>query len=415
MTTAPILVALLVAHAAVAASFNVMDFGAAGDGATDDTAAFQVALDVAGAAGGGRVQVPTGRFYFESHLSVPAGVTLEGIWRAPVRNYPHDKGSSLFPTEGHGNASATPFIALESGAGLANLSIFYPNQNGATAYPYTVQGKGRRCSIVNVNIINPWRAVDFGTYPCDEHLVKALWAEAIDVGIYIDQSDGGRMEDVHFWPFWEVVKKDAKYANEQGIAFKIGRATNQTAINCFAIFYQKSAHFADFGHGVGYGSYTNWYMDITPNAMTIDGVDATRGISFTNCLLSSGVVINASNTGPVRLVGCSFGSTEDQRFHIKAAGAGPVLVDSCFFSDRGATILDENGWIDADCSGITVTSSLFRSDHYDRVIVKLREQVRQAVITANRLNRGIWLENLATDADLTFTANVGPDEFEGAR
>jgi parallel beta-helix repeat protein len=42
--------------------FNVKDFGAVGDGVTDDTAAIQSAIDAAQAAGGGTVFVPTGTF-----------------------------------------------------------------------------------------------------------------------------------------------------------------------------------------------------------------------------------------------------------------------------------------------------------------------------------------------------------------
>lgn len=43
---------------------NVKDFGAKGDGTTDDTAAFQRAIDKALAAGGGTIYVPDGTFYF---------------------------------------------------------------------------------------------------------------------------------------------------------------------------------------------------------------------------------------------------------------------------------------------------------------------------------------------------------------
>src|SRR4051812_14006447 len=49
-----------------AASFNVRDFGATGDGATKDTAAFQRALDACAVNGGGEVLVPTGRYLIGS-------------------------------------------------------------------------------------------------------------------------------------------------------------------------------------------------------------------------------------------------------------------------------------------------------------------------------------------------------------
>src|SRR5262245_4033262 len=62
-------------------SVSVRDHGARGDGHTDDTAAFQKALDAV-AEGGGTVQVGRGNFYFAGHLNVPSGVTLEGTWKS---------------------------------------------------------------------------------------------------------------------------------------------------------------------------------------------------------------------------------------------------------------------------------------------------------------------------------------------
>src|SRR5262245_28077105 len=62
--------------------YPVTDFGAKGDGKTDDTAAFQKALDNAGQAGGGVVVAPRGNYFFAGHLNVPNAVTLKGIWES---------------------------------------------------------------------------------------------------------------------------------------------------------------------------------------------------------------------------------------------------------------------------------------------------------------------------------------------
>jgi hypothetical protein len=50
--------------------FNVRSFGAVGDGKTDDTTAFQKALDAAGKAGGGVVYAPRGNYFFTGNLTM---------------------------------------------------------------------------------------------------------------------------------------------------------------------------------------------------------------------------------------------------------------------------------------------------------------------------------------------------------
>ena len=63
--------------------FNVEDFGAVGDGDTDDTAALHAAIDAAAAAGGGEVYLPPGTYALmaeagESALLLKANVSLSG-------------------------------------------------------------------------------------------------------------------------------------------------------------------------------------------------------------------------------------------------------------------------------------------------------------------------------------------------
>lgn len=62
----PLLAAVLSATVAHAATFNVRDFGAKGDGTTKDTAAFQSALDTCAVSGGGDVLVPAGNYLIGS-------------------------------------------------------------------------------------------------------------------------------------------------------------------------------------------------------------------------------------------------------------------------------------------------------------------------------------------------------------
>jgi len=66
---------------------SVIDFGAKGDGTSDDVLAIQAALDFIGAAGGGTVILPptSGRYRITDTLKLPSYTTLQGI--APAR-YP---------------------------------------------------------------------------------------------------------------------------------------------------------------------------------------------------------------------------------------------------------------------------------------------------------------------------------------
>lgn len=63
---------------------NVRGFGAKADQTSDDTAAFQAAIDAAFASGGGSVFVPAGTYRLNGNLIIKRNVTLEGIFTAPT-------------------------------------------------------------------------------------------------------------------------------------------------------------------------------------------------------------------------------------------------------------------------------------------------------------------------------------------
>jgi hypothetical protein len=69
---------LAAALAQAQAPTQSVTLGVVADGKTDNTMALQKALDAAGAAGGGVVNLPAGRFRLDGTLSVPAGVTSRG-------------------------------------------------------------------------------------------------------------------------------------------------------------------------------------------------------------------------------------------------------------------------------------------------------------------------------------------------
>src|SRR5438105_675451 len=113
----PLLICLLPCLAlAQAPALNVLDFGAKADATTDDTPAFQRALDEASKKGGMRVYVPPGRYMIKGHLSLPQAVTLSGPFDAPPSGMEDEhhqaRGAILLAVEGAGDENGPPFITL---------------------------------------------------------------------------------------------------------------------------------------------------------------------------------------------------------------------------------------------------------------------------------------------------------------
>ncbi|MFJ8965170.1 glycosyl hydrolase family 28 protein [Lentzea sp. NPDC102401] len=75
--TAALLGITMLAEPAQAADFNVRDYGAAGNGSANDTAAIDRAITAANAAGGGTVRFPSGTYRSPNSIHMKSNVTLQ--------------------------------------------------------------------------------------------------------------------------------------------------------------------------------------------------------------------------------------------------------------------------------------------------------------------------------------------------
>jgi hypothetical protein len=327
-----------------ASRVNARSFGAVGDGAADDTAALQAALEAA-VAKGPVCFVPAGHYRLDGPLTVPPGVTLLGA-SGGAPHSEHPIGTVLLAYGGRGQADGPPLVTLKSNAVIRNLTIHYPQQTlpEVVPYPWTIRGDGELCQVLDVTMTNPYQALDFGTCWNELHVIRNVFACPLKIGVFIDQcTDIGRVENVHFNPnFWTRMKlKPAfpqqgnikAYLEKNLVGFKIGKTDWEYISNCFVIFPMIGFHFDDFGHGPGNVVVTQSGADICPTAVRVDQVQPHAGVQFVNGQFMSTIRVGPRNLGPVKLTNCGFWPIGETREQVVKAGPGTLMLTACHFSD----------------------------------------------------------------------------------
>ena len=379
---------------------DVKTFGAKGDGRTDDTKAFQAALDAAHQAGGGIVFVPAGSYRLNGSLLIPRNVTLQGIFTAPptVPWTGQQGGSVLLAFAGKGDAGGVPFIQLDYNATVKGLAVFYPEQTDTdppVPYPWTISSKlsgADNCSIVDVLLVNPYQAVDFGGRHTGRHYIRNLNGQPLHRGLYIDHClDVGRVENVHFWPFWSAHGAAAAYTRKHGKAFVIGRTDWQHINNCFCISYETGFQFVRCAgphpayQGGGNPMIFGGGADMCNRAVHVVELQGHSGARFTNSQIYGDIIAEKTNHGPIHFSNCGVvGSVYGANgvAAVKTESHGRLSFTDCHFQNidprNRQRIL-----IDAPSGRLQVRGCHFHDPIAPRDHIVLGEGIYSAVIADN--------------------------------
>ncbi|HYH49649.1 MAG TPA: glycosyl hydrolase family 28-related protein [Acidimicrobiia bacterium] len=118
------------------ATFNVKAYGAIGDGATDDTAAINAAVQAANAAGGGTVYAPIGTYLLSSGLTLLERVILAGA--GPYLTTFKLASGQTVTAQGTGLAWAAPTTTLSADADANDTTITVASTAAFSAGDYAV-------------------------------------------------------------------------------------------------------------------------------------------------------------------------------------------------------------------------------------------------------------------------------------
>ncbi len=388
---------------------NVKDFGAKGDGKTDDTAAFQAALDSVKETGG-TVFVPIGTYLIKSHIYVPNSVTLEGVWKIPVC-WRWGSGSTLLAVEGEGQEDGPAFITLGINSTIKGITVFYPNQkpDNIKPYPWCIAcAGGDNPSIIDCLLVNPYNAVDFGSRPSGRHYIRNLYGQPLRRGIFVDKCyDIGRIENVHFWPFWTWDEKTGirEWLAENGEAFIFARTDWEYVFNTFCFGYRVGYRFIQSKDGAANGNFLGIGADATNVAILIEqtqppGLLITNGefVSFQGENPTE-VVVKETHSGVVQFSNCSFWGPAHQIARI--AGSGTVTFNACNFVywdhfRKGVPAIETFG------GNLIVNACNFM---VPRKQLALNKKTESAIFSANRIAGPLSVENHC-GADLQVGLNV---------
>lgn len=298
---------------------SVTDYGAVGNGVTDDTAAFQAAHDALPSTGG-KIIIPNGGWWVvNGTVAITKPVTIVG---AGINNITNLK-----------KTTDTPFFTVNaSGVSIRDLCMTGMGKTLATTAYAVDHATGSRFNMENVQISQVWSGVRCkGNLFAFRNVEVRDYATSTGIGYYIDQStvtDG-------VGEFLNCIAQNSSAA-ESLAGIYLYHATGIQVQNCDIMQCGKAMIIVG-GHSINCG---NTFFDTSDNGgVEVTGGVASRRLRFTNCWFAS------SGSGAGFVLQNSAGTRCES-----------TIISACEFYDnqRGIWLRDN-----ALCDSFMVTGSVF--------------------------------------------------------
>lgn len=329
---------------------NVKDYGAAGNGITDDTAAIQAAIST-----GQHVYIPTGSYLITSALTITQpGQMISGDGR----------NASVLVVNYTFNLSAQGVIVFacgEAGPQLQDFGMSFAqpdtaNRSDLIQYPVAIHAVNTpRFTITSLKITNAMNGIDM-TGNCGGATINLLEMSAYTTGITIDGSlDTVRINQFHYWCFsmtsgqtsiffnsskaMDVGRVDSLVLSEFLNISSLGLDMHSTAAGDPWVYISDSGFDTFNGIRISGGSLqmTNSYITLAGNPV-LRGVHQTGGtIQFSNCYFTSGqsqpfMLMENMSDGGLQVDNCAFNFASGAQFSIGGnMSNNSIQVSNCRF------------------------------------------------------------------------------------
>lgn len=411
--------------------FNVRDYGATGDGTTDDTAAVQAAVTACGNAGGGTVYCPPGNYYFAGRIgTLPANVQLVGSHRlsnSHSNNYdtawqpghdlaPTAGGTTFLITETTGGASGTPFITQSTNTGVGGICFHYPNVSTAsgtpTAYPWTI--KQSACNDAWIDGCE--FSLAYQAIWCEwafRNTVRNVRGNVLSQGVRCEGgADVTRLENVHFGPWRTYGTTLDNWIKANLTAFNFGRNDLIEWVNCFVFGANYGIRlYADTAHNISgpsacWGHIQGGGLDLCNTCVRVEQTQVEPvTISDVHMTTLSGYCVDVTNTftGVLKVSGGFLYSAAGT--YLRTAGNGHVSLSDAYLVaalNPGTTPGTPTGvGVTATAGVVRVSNNTFRDT---QTHLSLGAGVSRAVAVGN-LTPGWTVSNSMTAGTYTVANN----------
>lgn len=412
----------------------VDDYGAVGDGSTDDTVAIQAALNAGAALGSNSVVRLGPKRYVATSLIIPEGVLLLGSEKLPAVDHEvvgAGQVNSRFDQLNYSlirSGAAANFITLRTHSGIkgvaiipswlnvswdndatnpatANAGAAYSGWTGTAIYTEGTSGGERAWNVLVENcLIAGFNKAIYG-YAADGSIFKGIWGDCV-YGIHITQTtDLCFISQCHFWPILSWASTTVAYYQRPGTAYLmqingiLAGADGTRVSDCFAFGYDVGFHCA----GAFSISFNNCYYDNANTARTgkygfkVDG--ASPDFTMTSCQVQAaarGVTVEHGDV-PVVITACAFRNCDTALYLSAAASGSPsAVITGCttFDCTYGVDVRDTNGYY-------TLVGNTFTRSSAGTTAI-LFTAANQNVRAIGNLVLGSWTDNVYNnDANTT--------------